>query len=247
MKLNVKKTKVLHVHSKRNLKHDYNINGDPIANVTEQRDLGVIVDENLTFDQHRKKVIRTCNRAIGIIRRNFRYSNTQVQKKLYNAYVYPHLTFCSQLWRSTSVGSILVFEQLLRSFTRGLFRNPDVTYLARLDSLELRSIYENHVIIDLITLYKATNFYQFSSFFKKHLTFTLSANVRRSRRKNNTMSILPNIECGNFWLSNTIPLWNKLSPKTVNAKNVRIFKFNLLSHDSDILKTHCQNILSRFE
>ena len=70
MIFNVGKCKELHLGS-RNPRYDYNkIMGDLILEAaTEEKDLGVIIDEKLKFDKHTEVQVNKANKVIGLLRR----------------------------------------------------------------------------------------------------------------------------------------------------------------------------------
>ena len=49
--------------------------GKDIAKVSQEKDLGVIIDDTLSFDQHINEKINTANRVLGTIRRTFSHLN----------------------------------------------------------------------------------------------------------------------------------------------------------------------------
>ena len=93
---NVEKCKVLHV-GKNNPEHDYNMKmkgvNRSLQKCEEEKDLGVIFDEDLSFDTHIQKSINKANHMIGLIKRTFSYLNKDTFLKLYKAIVRPHLEY----------------------------------------------------------------------------------------------------------------------------------------------------------
>ena len=77
MKLNIAKCKVLRVNDK-------NISSDKMYTISEkgtdtslekvgsERDLGVIIDNQLSFGTHIEDIINKSNKIVGVIKRNFR-------------------------------------------------------------------------------------------------------------------------------------------------------------------------------
>ena len=58
--------------------------GDEILkNVESTKDLGVIVDNNLTFKEHITDKIKKANTMLGIIKRNFRYLVLIIDEKTF--------------------------------------------------------------------------------------------------------------------------------------------------------------------
>jgi ribonuclease P/MRP protein subunit RPP40 len=67
--------------------------------VTEERDLGVIMQSDLKWDKQCSKAVNTANRILGMIKRSFCYLNKEVVLKLYKSLVRPHLEYSIQAWR----------------------------------------------------------------------------------------------------------------------------------------------------
>ena len=71
MLFNVDKCKVMHI-GHRNAKVNYKMNGMALEEIQEERDLGVLVQNDLKCGRQCAKVVHTANRVLGLIRRRFR-------------------------------------------------------------------------------------------------------------------------------------------------------------------------------
>lgn len=72
MTLNAAKCKVLTLSLRRDrVTGAYKLGGETLERVTEMRDLGVMLDEKLTFANHVECVARKANRALGLLIRSF--------------------------------------------------------------------------------------------------------------------------------------------------------------------------------
>ena len=69
-----------------------------ISNVEEEKDLGILIDQKLTFESHITSKINIANRNLGIIRRTFTYLDKEIFLHLYKSLVRPHLEFASSVW-----------------------------------------------------------------------------------------------------------------------------------------------------
>ena len=70
------KCKVIHL-GKRNINHNYTMNGYNLQTDTEEKDLGVTFDTNLTFQPHIGNIISKANSRVGIIKRTFNKLNEE--------------------------------------------------------------------------------------------------------------------------------------------------------------------------
>ena len=97
MLFNVKKCKVMHLGYNNDMAN-YEMNGNVLETVEEERDLGVIFQDNLKWDKQCAKVVHTANKILGMIRRNFVFLNKENFLLLYKSLVRPHLEYCIQVW-----------------------------------------------------------------------------------------------------------------------------------------------------
>ena len=63
------------------------MDGVKLECVFEEKDLGVILDTDLSFDEHTTTKVKKANAIAGMIRRNFTYFESNFFEKLY---VRPH-------------------------------------------------------------------------------------------------------------------------------------------------------------
>ena len=69
-----------------------------INQVSEQKDLGVIIDNTLKFIPHIQAMVKKANRNLGIIKIAFSYLDKTVFLNLYRSIVRPHLEYASTVW-----------------------------------------------------------------------------------------------------------------------------------------------------
>ena len=79
---NESKYKVMH-YGKTNRKADYNLGGVNIKEVSEEKDLGVTFDQQLSFGTNASKVVAAANSRLGLINRHFRHLDTKPFMNLY--------------------------------------------------------------------------------------------------------------------------------------------------------------------
>ena len=91
----LRSAKVMHFGN-NNLTLDYSMNGKNLATVSEEKDLGVIVQNNLKVSAQCVKVVKTANRILGMIKRTFNCRSKSNILSLYKSLVRPHLEYCAQ-------------------------------------------------------------------------------------------------------------------------------------------------------
>lgn len=129
----------------------YHIGGSPLVRVSEVKDLGILISEDLLFDTHFDYVLCKANRVLGMIRRVARGFNAWVIAHLYKTLILPILTCCSVVWRPYYAVDLGRFESFQRKFVR---------YLSFVDGLPLA--YNDH---DYSSIMSKFQIYQIAGWF----------------------------------------------------------------------------------
>jgi ribonuclease P/MRP protein subunit RPP40 len=174
IKLNVKKCSVLTTTLKPNaLLFKYDVGGDELTRVTSKKDLGVIFDNKLNFNEHIDAITRKAYRMLGFIFRSCkRFRNPQSLITLYNAYVRSQVEYCSVVWSPIYQNSIDKIERVQRKFTRMLYRKFNwqrVEYPDRLIRLKFPLLESRRFIADEIFLYNVIH-HRFATNLETHLS-----------------------------------------------------------------------------
>lgn len=138
----------------------YVLNGDILQQVNEIRDLGVIMDNKLTFKAHIDTIVIKAARMLGFLKRNtkgFMSSNTKII--LYNSLVRSQLEFASVVWGPHYATYSQRIESVQRAFTRHLaFHSSSIsyrtTYDLRLKHFKMISLGNRRRIINIMFLKK---------------------------------------------------------------------------------------------
>ena len=87
----------------------YFLSNQPLAQRASQRDLGVIISDNLSWSLHHSSVVSKVLKTLGFIHRTFGSSTSfKVHKILYLSLVRSQLTYSSSLWRPHYLKDILL-------------------------------------------------------------------------------------------------------------------------------------------
>ena len=70
--------------------HRYQVGGIEIEHTFEEKDLGLVIDSELTFADHIAQKVKKANSIVGIIRRSFASLQKDTFIKLYTAFVRPY-------------------------------------------------------------------------------------------------------------------------------------------------------------
>jgi Reverse transcriptase (RNA-dependent DNA polymerase) len=97
MKFNISKCHVMHV-GKNNTTHVYTMGGQRLAVTKSEKDVGVIISDNLKPNEQCKKAAATASAVLGQIHRAFHYRDRHTYVRLYAQYVRPHLEFAASAY-----------------------------------------------------------------------------------------------------------------------------------------------------
>ena len=153
MAFNVKKCKVMHFGS-RNPKHQYTMGGQVLEVTEEERDIGVMVTNNLKPSTQCSKAARTAKAVLGQISRAFHYRDRHIFMRLYTQYVRPHLEFSTQAWAPWMEGDKQVLEKVQRKAVGMVSGLSGQEYEDRLAELGLQTLEERRHQADMCLMHK---------------------------------------------------------------------------------------------
>ena len=153
LKFNASKCKVLQIGNQDDTQ-TYHMNNVTLENVTEERDLGVTVDQNLTFHDHVDQQVAKANQILGLIRRALTYIDGDVMRTLFNSLVCPHLEYSAVVWRPINKEYQYKIENVLRRATRLVPEIRHLDYEDRLKALDMPSMLYRHRRGDAIEAWK---------------------------------------------------------------------------------------------
>ena len=224
MTYNVEKCKVLHIGSNNN-RSNYLMNSTEITKVKEEKDLGIIISNNLKPGKHCTEVVKTANKLIGFIGRTFEFKSEKVILALFNALVRPHLEYCVQFWSPHYRKDIDKLERVQRRATKLIPRLRNMPYEERLKQLNLFSLEKRRMRGDLIEVFK-----MFQGFDNVNIRDYLDIDRERCTRSNGFKIIGKNFrseESKHFFFNRIVNVWNSLPTQVVNCNTIERFKTGL--------------------
>ena len=235
LKVSEPKCNVLHIGNK-NPNNTYTINQHDLPAVTNCRDLGVIISNNLKFKDHCLSIVAKAYKMTNILFRCFQTANKQALLTAYKAYVVPILEYCSPVWSSQFLLDIDMIERVQRYFSRRLFArlglNPETPYIQRLAFLRLDPLELRRIRHDLVFCYKIVHHdidLNFNDFFELRPTNSLTTRghslcfyIKQAR-----IDVLKD-----SFAFRSAPVWNSLPEyisgfPLVRAANISLFKKRL--------------------
>ena len=105
-----------------------------------EKDIGVIIDCELSFDKHIAEKVNKTTKIVNIIRRSFMYLDEEIFLNLYKALVRPHLEYANQIWAPRLQRQIDSIENVQKRATKLLPGYDNLSYEERLKKLRLPTL-----------------------------------------------------------------------------------------------------------
>lgn len=224
-------SKCNHMHLGDSEAHSYKMGNDILNSVTEEKDLGIIIDSKLNFQQHISKQVNKANQKLGIIRRTFNHLDTEMLIQLYKSIVRPHLEYGSNIWSVIYKKEAILIENVQRRATRLVPELGNLTYGERLKKLGIPSLQYRRLRADMVETYKILN--EIDKVEAEKI-FDLSESTTRGHRyKLKKKHCRTNRRQYNF-SQRVVNKWNSLPTEVVEAPTVNSFKNRLNKHWAEL-------------
>ena len=223
------KCKHMHVGKQTETIHKYSLNNKELETIEEEKDIGVTVDNKLTFESHLNLKVNKATRIFAMLRRTFKYIDAKALTNLYKTLVRTHLDYASSAWAPYKVKHIEKLESVLRKATKQMPGMKELSYSERLKKLKLPTLSYRRLRGDLIEMYKLTNgIYDGDS----NKIVKLWADVTdRTSKRGHSLKLFPHRANKdirkNSYIVRTTPKWNSLPAFVANAPSLNSFKNRL--------------------
>ena len=161
LKFHPDKCHVLSLGKFDNIKHTerYKIWNQEVEHVFEEKDIGIIIDSELTFAEHISSKVKKANTIVGLMRRSFTYVDCKSFRKIYTAFVRPHLEYAQSVWLPHLQKYVNMLENVQIRATKLVDGLGNLDYEERLKRLNLPSLAFRRFRGDLIELYRHFHHY----------------------------------------------------------------------------------------
>ena len=120
--------------------HRYVVYGNEIEHVFDEKDLGITIDSDLKFEEHISRKVKVANAIVGQMRRSFSYLDCDTFKRIFVAFVRPHLEYGEAVWSPHLVKNIDAIENVQIRVTKLVDGLSELDYSERLKKLDLPTL-----------------------------------------------------------------------------------------------------------
>ena len=225
LSINEKKSSVLHMGNK-NPNFVFKMTGTTLSAPDIAKDLGIIVNKKLTFENYIESIVVKARRRMGVFFRAFLCRELKFMKLAYVTYIRPILEYNTQIWSPSILKHINKIEAVQRNFTKRIPSIKHLPYHDRLVMIDLETLEIRRIKNDMTMYFKiirGLNCLTSDDF------FVFSPKIYASRGNDFKIS-KPNIKKNkyqNLFSCRGINCWNALPNDIVNAPTLSIFKNKL--------------------
>ena len=224
--ISIPKCSVLSIsNSKTCVPRLYYISNTSLPQVTTFNDLGILIDDKLTFSAHIRSSTKKAYSKSILLSRCFLSRNPKLLTAAFTSYVRPLLEYASPVWSPHLIKDIDTIEKVQRRFTKSFPNLRDLPYPIRIARLNILPLSERRSNIDLITSYRILNnlvhHTSFQFFTLRTHNLTRGHSLILSKPK-----VRLNVSKFSFY-SRVVDPWNLLPDRVVSAGTLPTFKFLL--------------------
>ena len=237
LKFHPNKCKAISISNKKNTEdinqkyHLYDNDGNQVKldQSDGEKDIGVLVDENINFSKHIQQQINKANSIMGLIRRTYTFLDERSFKYLFQALVRPHLEYAAAVWSPYKIADIESIENVQRRATKLIPSLKSLEYPQRLRKLKMPTLKYRRLRGDMIETFKILK-----GIYDKEVTDKMLALDTNVRTRGNSLKLkkrFSRLNIRKFSFTNRIvDPWNSLPEHIIQAKTVKSFEIALDNH-----------------
>ena len=119
---------------------DFSFENTIIKNVTEEKILGIVIDNNLNFKSHLKKVSEKANRKLRALARISKLTTPTQKKNLINFFINAQFTYCPLIWMFSSKGCYKRINKIHERSLRVILNDYESSFDSLLSTLKKQFI-----------------------------------------------------------------------------------------------------------
>ena len=235
MAFNAKKCKVMHF-GRSNTRYEYVMNGNKIESVTEEKDLGVWVEEDLRPSKQCKMAAQSANWALGQLTRAFHYRKASCLVPLYKSFVRPKIEHAVAAWSPWTESDRETLERVQRRLVRFVSDKKGGNYKERLESIGLTTLTERRERGDIIESFKTINgfnkvdrseWFNFRNVGNTRATRSIGPVSEDGERDRSDVLYMGTVRLDTrkqFFTVRAISMWNNIPYEVKSKKSVNSFK-----------------------
>ena len=135
----------------------YGVNGKPIKQLLQHKDLDVTFSINLNWIEHYKVITAKAYQTLGLIRHTFKTKPRN--NYVYITLIHSQLIYCSQLWKPQLIKDITTLERIQRGTNKFILNDYNLPYSnvrkSRLKQLHILPLMYVNELNDLMFLIKS--------------------------------------------------------------------------------------------
>ena len=225
MEFNINKCKIMHF-GRQNPGYEYTMNNIKLDSTKEERDIGVLICDNLKQSTQCASAAKRANTVLGQISRSFHFRDKDVFIKLYKQYVRCHLEFAISAWNPWTITDQNLLENLQIRAVKMVTGLRGQTYEEKLKEVGLTSLVDRRIRADMIQVFKIVHgFDKVDSNIWFQFVDQRERNTRSSTDSLNLIQPVARTETRKqFFSHRVVNHWNSIPFDLKRARNPKHFK-----------------------
>jgi hypothetical protein len=158
--------------TRKRILHTYQLGSKELLRVGQEKDLGVTLTSNLSWDSHINVIVAKSNKLLGLLKRTCPLlTDVKVRRTLYLSPVKSQVNYATEVWSPVNIHLKSKVAKIQRA-TAWILKSKqgEIPYQQRLIALNLLPLCYDREIKDLVFFYKAlfghlnSNVYDYVSF-----------------------------------------------------------------------------------
>ena len=207
----------------------YDMDERKLNEVSEEKDLGITFNGELTFEKHINEKVNKANALVGMLRRSFVHLDKDIFKLLFISIVRPHLEYGAPVWNPHTQKLINQIENVQRRASKLIPGMFNLSYRERLEMIKLPTLVYRRYRGDMIEVYKLSHDFYDKSAMKNLLDFedhSQNYDMRGHPFKISKLKCKKDVRRYYFKLR-VSEQWNNLPTHVVTARSLNTFKNRL--------------------